>query len=222
MIRAIMTLFLLTSLPLFFLILIWLPWGPGKTPETTVLVGTFFKGLLMFFPGFLVILIVRRIFGFSYAGFLLFLSLLQRDQLVPMLAAIASLFILKSNLQISGLEEENFLGVFAFLGGFMAMANVADILRAWGNWNSYLLFLIPIQRLSAVLFVSLIAHKFFPWEGRDAVFLLVVASALALGFSVPAFFSFVNREGLAVLLTVLPLLGAFLWFTMRFPRVVRA
>ena len=62
--------------------------------------------------------IVRRIFGFSYGGVLLFLSLFLRDQLFPLLAAIGAFLIMKSKLQISGLDEENFLSVFAFLAGF--------------------------------------------------------------------------------------------------------
>jgi len=217
-----MALFLLVSLPLVFLLLLWLPWGPRRTPETAFLVGTFFKGLLMFFPGYLVILILRRIFGFSYAGFLLYLSLLQRDHLFPLLAGIGSLLVLKSKLQISGVEEENFLGVFAFLAGFLAMGNVADMIRAWGNWSAYLLFLLPIHRLSAAVLISLAARKFFPWEGRDAVLLLGAGAALAVGFAVPAFLFLVNREGWAVLLTALPLFAAILSFATRFPRTVRA
>ncbi len=221
-IRTIMSLFLLASLPLFFLMLIWLPWGPRRTPEIAFLVGTFFKGLLMFFPGILVILILRRIFGFSYAGFVLYLSLLQRDHLFPLLAAVGSLLILKSKLQISGVEEENFLGVFAFLAGFMAMENIADLVRAWGNWNAYLLFLLPIHRISALLLVSLAARKFFPWEGRDAVLVLAVGAGLAVGFAIPAFLFLADRVGWSILLTVVPLFAAIISFSMRFPRTVRA
>ena len=219
-----MALFLLAILPLFFLLILWLPWGwePRKSPETSFLVGTFFKGVLMFFPGFLLVLIVRWIFGFSYAGFLLFLSLLQRDQLFPLLTAVGCLLVLKSRLQLSGIEEDNFLGVFAFLAGFMALMDIADMVRAWGNWSAYLLFLLPLQRLSALLVVSLSARRFFPWEGRACIPLLSLAAALALGFSVPAFLFFVNHEGWAVLLTVVPVLVSVFWLTMKFPRVVRA
>ena len=219
-----MALFLLAIVPLFFLLLLWLPWGWGKRnpAETSFLVGTFLKGVLMFFPGFLAVLIVRRIFGFSYTGFLLFLSLFQRDQLFPLLAAVGCLLVLKSKLQISGIEEENFLGVFAFLAGFMAMMNIADMVRAWGNWSAYLLFLLPMMRLSALIVVSLSARRFFPWEGRASVPVLSLAAALALGFTIPAFLFLIDREGLAVLLTVLPLLASIFWLTMKFPRVVRA
>jgi hypothetical protein len=217
-----MALFLVALLPLFFLLLAWLPWGHRNTPEMSFLVGTFFKGILAFFPGFVVILIFRKIFGFSYDGFLLFLSLLQRDHLFPLLVAVGSLLVLKSNLQVLGTEEECFLGFFSFLAGFMTVMNIADLIRTWGNWNAYLLFLLPIQRLSVLLFVSLTARRFFPWEGRNGILLLSVAAIMAIGFTVPAILFFLNREGWSVLLTVLPLLAAILWFTMRFPRLVRA
>ncbi len=221
-IRATMALFLIGSLPLFFLLFVWLPWSPKRAPEASFVVGTFLKGVLMFFPGYLVLLIARRIFGFSYSGFLLFLSLLQRDQLFPLLAGMGCLLILTSKLQISGIEEENFLGVFAFLAGFLAMENIADLVRAWGNWSSYILFLLPIQRLSTVLLVSLVARRFFPWEGRDAAFFLATGAALAVGLTVPAFLFFIDREGWSILLTVLPLFAAVISFAMRFPRVLRA
>lgn len=217
-----MELFLLFLFPLTFVLLIWLPWRPRSTPERAFLVGTFFKGVLMFFPGYLVILIFRRIFGFSYSGFVLFLSLLQRDQLVPLLAALGSLLVLKSKLEISGIEEENFLAVFAFLAGFMAMLNIADMVRSWGNWSAYLLFLLPMLRLSAVLVLAMAARRFFPWEGRDAAWLLAAGGGLALGFTIPGFLFIISREGWSVLLTVLPLLASILWFAMKFPRVVRA
>jgi hypothetical protein len=186
------------------------------------MVATFFKGVLLFFPGFLVILIVRGIFGFSYGGFLLFFSLLLRDHLSPLLAALGCLLIMKSRLQISGIEEENFLGVFAFLAGFFAMENLADLVRSWGNWSAYVLFLLPMLRLSAVLLVSLAARRFYPWEGRDAFLLCLVGAGLTLGLAVPGFLFLVNRPVWSIPLTVLPLLAAIVAFAMRFPRVVRA
>jgi len=217
-----MELFLLLAFPVFFLLLLWLPWGTRNASETAFLVGTFFKGVLMFFPGYIAILICRRIFGFSYSGFVLFLSLLQRDHLVPLLAAIGALLVLKSKLEISSVEEENFLGVFAFLAGFMTMMNIADMVRTWGNWNASVLFLLPLQRISAVLVVSLAARRFCPWEGRDAAWLLAVGAGLALGFAIPSFLFLISRAWWSLLLTAAPLLASMLWFTMKFPRVVRA
>jgi len=213
---------MLALFPLFFLLLIWLPWGRRNASETVFLVGVFFKGSLMFFPGYLVIAIFRKIFGFSYSGLLLFLSLLQRDQLVPLLVAIGSLLLVKSKLLISGvIEEENFLGVFAFLAGFMSMLSIADMVRTWGNWSASVLFLLPLQRLCSVLVVSLAAQRFFPWEGRDAVSILAIGAALALGFTIPSFLFLLSRGGWSILLTVLAVTASVFWFAMRFPRVVQ-
>ncbi|HVP17712.1 MAG TPA: hypothetical protein VMU36_01865 [Spirochaetia bacterium] len=217
-----MVLFLVVSLPLFFLLVLWLPWGPRRAPESVEMLSCLFKGALLFFPGFLVMLVVRRIFGFSYGGFLLFLSLLLRDHLAPLLVALGSFLLMKGRLQVSGVEEENFLGVFAFLSGFLAMENLADLVRSWGNWNAYLLFLLPMLRLSAVLLLSLVARRFYPWEGRDVVLFCLVGAALAVGLTVPGFLYHVNRVGWSILLTVLPLLAAVVSFATRFPRVVRA
>ena len=217
-----MTLFLLTSLPLVFLLLLWLPWRSSRIPEITVLLGIFLKGVLIFFPGYIAVVIVRRIFGFSYGGVLLFLSLFLRDQLFPLLAAIGGFLIMKSKLQISGLDEENFLSVFAFLAGFLAMMNIADMARSWGYWDSYLLFLLPLQRLASVIIVSLAARRFFPWEGRDAAFLCALTAALALGLAVPAYLVHVNRPLWSVLVTAAALVAGIFAFAARFPRVVRA
>jgi len=217
-----MILFLIASLPLFFLAVLWLPWEPRRAPEPVEMLRCLFKGALLFFPGLLVMLVVRRIFGFSYGGLLLFLSLLLRDHLAPLLVALGSLLVIKDQLRVSGVEEENFLGVFSFLSGFLVMVNLSDLVRAWGDWNAYLLFLLPMLRISAVLFLSLVARRFYPWEGRDVVLFCLVGAALTAGLAVPGFLYYVNRVGWSILLTALPLLAAVVAFAMRFPRVVRA
>lgn len=217
-----MILFLIASLPLFFLLVLWLPWEPRKAPDSVEMLKCLFKGVLLFFPGFLVMLIVRRIFGFSYGGFLFFFSLLLRDQLAPLLVALGSFLVMKGQLRVSGVEEESFQGAFSFLAGFLAMVNLADLVRSWGDWNAYLLFLLPTLRLTAVLLLSLVAWRFYPWEGRDGFLFCCVGAALATAMAVPGFLFHINRVGWSIALAVLPLFAAVFSFAMRFPRVVRA
>ncbi|HET6487123.1 MAG TPA: hypothetical protein VFH83_11925, partial [Spirochaetia bacterium] len=54
--RGAMVLFLLFSLPALYALVVLLPWDPWKRPSTFVLVSSFFKGVLLFFPGYLLIL----------------------------------------------------------------------------------------------------------------------------------------------------------------------
>ena len=164
-----MFLFLVASLPLLFCCVLLLPWNARQVPRTLTLVSTFLKGVLLFFPGYLALLIVRRIFGFSWDGFLLFLSLFQQDHFFPLLAAIGGFLLIQKALAIPATDEAIFLTVFACMSGFLSMLNIADWLRTWGNWDGYSLFILPGLRAAAALAVALAAQRYYRWEGRDGV-----------------------------------------------------
>jgi len=217
-----MILFLMLSMPLFFFLAGSLPWGDQKALAMPQLVGVFFKGFLLFFPAFIVILITRRIFGFSWSGAWLFISLLLRDQLVPLLAALGCFLIMRGRLDLPIFEEGIFLGVLSFFCGFLSMINLADLIRTWGSWDAYVLFLLPFQRLSAVLFIALAARSFYPWEGRDAVLYGFVVAGVALALSVCGFLFADSRSLWSILLTAVPVAAAVVAFVMKFPRVLRA
>jgi hypothetical protein len=217
-----MILFLIASLPLVFSFVVLLPWGSSaKAPRTLTLVSTFLKGMLVAFPGYLVILILRAIFGFNYDGFLLYLSLLLRDQLAPLLAALAGFFLLQRTLTFSATDEGIFLTAFAYLAGFLFIINVTDALRTWGEWDASLLFLVPTLRIGAVLLLSLLARRFYRWEGRDGVLFCAVAAGAAMVFALCCYFYAGNRLGWSITLAVAPVLAGVAVFAMRFPRVMR-
>ncbi|MGA2641345.1 MAG: hypothetical protein ABSG21_10650 [Spirochaetia bacterium] len=216
-----MFLFLVASLPLFFFLVTLLPWGTRQAPRTLTLLSTFLKGILLFFPGYLGLLIVRRVCGFSYDGLLLFLSLLQRDHLFPLLGAVAGFLLLQRSLSIPGTDESIFLTVFACVSGFLSMMNIADWLRTWGSWDAYVLFLLPALRLAAALTVALAAQRFYRWEGRDGVLFCGAAGACAVVLTMISFLFAVSRVGLSILLCVLFAVAGTAVLAMRFPRAVR-
>jgi hypothetical protein len=216
-----MFLFLIASLPLLFFLVALLPWGARLAPRTLTLVSTFFKGVLLFFPGYLVLLILRRIFGFSYDGVLLYLSLLQRDHLFPLLAAVGGFLLVQRTMSISGTDESVFLSSFACVAGFLSMMNIADGVRDWGNWDTYGLFLLPGTRVAAALLVALAAKRFYRWEGRDGLLFCGAACVLALGFTACGYLSLVSRVGWAVLLCAALVVTGVSVLAMRFPRAVR-
>ncbi len=213
--------FLLVSMPLLFGLVVSLPWGRARSAARLGVVSTFLKGLLVFFPGYLAILIVRRIFGFSYDGFLLYLSLLLRDHLAPILAALGGFLLLQRTLDLSRSDEDIFCTVFAFLSGFFSLVNVTDVLREWGQWDAYVLFLLPTLRVALLILVSLSAGFFYRWEGRDGVLFCAAGAALALVAALASYLSLASRPGWAIALCVIPVLLAVGWFAMRFPRVVQ-
>ncbi|HET6452135.1 MAG TPA: hypothetical protein VFI08_12530 [Spirochaetia bacterium] len=216
-----MVLFLVASLPLLFSLVVVLPWGPRQSPPALALVATYLKGALLFFPGYLVILIVRRIFGFSYDGVLFFLSLLQQDPLVPLLTAMGGFLLLQKTLTITASDERVFLTTFACLSGFLSLVNIADALRTVGQWDAYVLFLLPCLRAAGVLIVALTARRFYRWEGRDGVMFFVAAAAASVGLTVCSYLAYSGRMGWAAGLSAAAVLGAVGVFAGRFPRAVQ-
>jgi hypothetical protein len=216
-----MVLFLLASLPLLFSLVILMPWDRRQAPKPVALTVTFLKGVLIFFPAYLVVLLVRRIFGFSYDGFLLFLSLLLRDHLVPIFAGLGGFLLLRKKLSFPATDEGIFLTVFSFLSGFFSMMNVADAVRTWGVGEAEVFFLLPFLRIGAALLLSLAAQRFFRWEGRDAFGWCATGGALACLLTFGGFFFYSGRPGWAILLSAAPALFGVIMFALRFPRAVR-
>ena len=216
-----MALFLLASLPLLFSLVVLLPWEPRRAPRTLTLVLTLLKGALIFFPGYLVILLTRRIFGFSHDGLLLYLSLLHQDHLVPLCVALGGFLLLQKKLDFPASDESIFLTVFAYLAGFFSLLNIADALRTWGGWEAYTLFLLPLLRIGAALLVSLLGQKFFRWEGRDAVFFCGAGAVLAFLLALSSFFYSSGRLGWSIVFAAAPVCAGVAYFAMRFPRAVR-
>jgi len=216
-----MFLFLVSSMPLLFALVTILPWKGRHSPRPLALVSTFLRGVLLFFPGYLLLLIVRGIFGFSYDGFLLFLSLLQRDHLFPLLAAVGAFLLVQRTLLIPAGEESVFLVVFASLSGFLSMLNVADAIRSVGTWDGYVLFVLPCLRISGAMIISLAAHRFYRWVGRDGLMFCGAAALCAVGLTVSSFLSRVSLMGWGAALAVAVALGSVVAFAGRFPRTVQ-
>jgi len=216
-----MVLYLLASLPIVFSLVVLLPWDARRVPQTISLVSTFTRGALIFLPAFLVMLIARRIFGFSFNGFFLYLSLLLRDHLVPLLLGTGGFLLVQQKLDFPGTEEGVFLAVFSFLAGFLSLANIADLVAGWGRWDAHVLFLLPSLRIVAALFVALSAQRFFRWEGRDGLSFCGI-SALVAGLAALSSFVFrINRAGLSALLAAGAAAGALVLIALRFPRVLK-
>jgi hypothetical protein len=216
-----MQLFLVASLPLLFAFVVFLPWDKRQVPTRLSLVATFFKGVLLFFPGYLVIALVRRIAGFSYDGFLLYISLFVRDHAAPLLAATAGFLLLQRFLTINGTDEGTFLVVFAFLCGFLSVVNLTDLVRSWGDWTTDDIFILPCLRVAGVLLVALVANRFYRWEGRDGA--LFAASVAGVGLLLTTA-SWLYRASFVVwgsLLAFAGIAAAVIVFALRFPRAVR-
>jgi hypothetical protein len=216
-----MVLFLLSSLPLLFSLVVLMPWDRRQAPKPVALSIIFLKGVLVFFPAYLAILLTRWIFGFSWDGFWLYVSLLLRDHLVPMLAGLGGFLLLQKKLTFPATDEGIFLTVFSFLAGFFSMMNIAEAVRTWGAGEADVFFLLPFLRIGAILLVSLAAPRFFRWQGRQGVAWCAAGAAISCVLTLGSFFFFNGRTAWACLVAAAPAAAGVVFFALRFPRSLR-
>jgi hypothetical protein len=217
-----MNLFQITAAPLLFLFVSILPWDADLVPRRLSLVSLFFQGVLVFFPAYVVLLILRRIVGFSYTGFALYICLLVRDHLAPLLLGASGFILIQRRLTYPATHEGIFLTAFTFLSGFYALFGIADFLALYGRSGPDAVLLMPVMRLASVLAVSLSAPTFYRWQGRGALWFLAVSGALALPLAMSSWLSGVNYGWIGALMAAGAFCAAALVFIRRFPRVLRA
>lgn len=215
-----MTLFLLSAMPLLFAFAVWLPWDELKAPRRLFLVFHFLRGALLFFPAWLILLLARRIAGFASSGFALFLSLLAHDHLPPILLAVCGFLLVMRAVPYPSSDEGVFLTAVSFLSGFFAMMGVADFLAGYGRWDAHALFLLPLSRVAAVLFLAAIARRYERWEGRAGLAFCGVAAGVSVLACAASFLLRANRGLFAFVMVAVFLAGSVLFAAATCPGVL--
>ena len=206
---------------MFFAFLALLPWRTDRVPDKLFLAVQFLRGVLFFFPAWIVLLLLRRIVGFSHSGFPLFLSLLLHDHAAPVLLAVGAFVLAVRRLQYTPTDEGVFLTTAAFLSGFYWMLSIADFIAEYGRWSALVLFLLPAVRLAVVLFLATIAREFERWEGRNGVLFSAVAAGAAVLSATASFLVMINRGVWGFLLGAGLFVAALLIGAARYPQVLR-
>lgn len=216
-----MVLFLLTAAPVFFAFVALLPWRAERAPEKLFLGVQFLRGALLFFPAWLLLLILRRVAGFSWNGFPLYLSLLVHGHLGPTLLAVGAFVLSVRRLQYPATDEGVFLTALAILCGFTWMLCVKDFVADYGRWDARVLFLLPATRLAAALFLATVARAFERWEGRNGALFSAAAAGTAAVAATASFLQVVSRGVWGFLLAAGLFVAALLVAAARYPQALR-
>jgi hypothetical protein len=215
-----MSLFLLFSVPLFCIFILFLAWGRDLVPRDYFLISTFFKGLLCFFPAYIILAIVKTVVGSAYTGFALYLTLLVRIHLTPIILAAGAFLLVQRKLVFPATSEGIFLTAFSFLSGFYTLFGIADVMALYGSQDFLSLFLTPLQRLAVLVLVSIIARRFYRWEGRDCASFLGACAAIAMLLALIDWVYSISLRGIAAVLTTGAFLGVAVLFVLEFPRAL--
>jgi hypothetical protein len=217
-----MTLFLVFSVPLLFLLVAFLPWGAEPYVRKLSLLSVFFKGLLCFIPAYVACLIVDAIVGSPLTGFALFLSILIKDNLAPLLFGLGLFILVQKRMEFPVSQEGIFLTLFSFLCGYYALFGVTDWLSIFRQWDAGILFIVPLLRMAAIMAVSVGALLFYRWEGRSAAAFMGSAAGLCVVLTVIGWLYGVSFPWLSAVLALAAFLASIVFFALRFPRVLKA
>ncbi len=213
-----MIFFLLFGVPIFGLFVALLHWDNDLAPRRMAMFSAFLWGLLCFFPGYIGVLVVRRIAGSPLWGFSLYLSLLFRDAIAPFLLGVGGFMLAQKKLVFPATREGIFLASFCFLTGFFSLFGMADFLNLYGNWDALDLFLVPLLRMAAIVLGSLAALRFFRWQGRDAAAYAGLCASLGVPLAFLLWLYEVNFRWLSVALAAVSFCGVLVLLAWQFPR----
>lgn len=215
-----MVLFLLVSMPLLALFLAFLPWNRDRVPRTLFQGLQFMRGALMFFPAWVVLVLLRRVAGFSYSGFPLFLSLLVHAHLAPVLLGLGAFILVSRRRDYPATDEGVFLTAASFLAGFFWMQGIADFVAEFGRWGAHALFMLPIVRIGLVLALAMLARRWERWEGREGLLYCLAGAGAALVTSMASFLLFMGLALVGWLACAALGLAAIIAAAGRFPHVL--
>ncbi len=174
-----MFLFLLTAVPIAYLLL--LSFGGQTNQPAAITLVPFVKGVLLFLPVIVLLLILEQIVPqqFNPGGLYLRYALLRTA--LPFLIATAGALVVVSG----GVKNDFAAGstaVLSFISGYYGVFGILDTVANIGHTDPYILFMLPALRLVIIVLLpfllidALRAYSF----ARVAAFLAVAVVPFAL------------------------------------------
>jgi hypothetical protein len=126
----------------------------------------FIKGFFYAIPCLVVILILRRFVPLSYRHLPLYVYYLFTDHLIPIVFLVVLYFLAYS--------QKTFRELLLFGGGFYTLIGIVEIFSQYGQYEPYLLFLLPAVRMAVLLFVTIFFLRYQQWYGVVRVLFLIL------------------------------------------------
>lgn len=167
-----MSLFAVLGIPCFTLFVLSVA-GRRETLKATAISAQrglqalqFIKGFFYALPCLVVILILRRFLPLSYRHFPLYLYYLFTDHLIPVVFLAVLYFLAYS--------QKTFRELLLFGGGFYTLIGIVEVFSQYGQYDPYLLFLLPAVRMAGLLFLTIFFLRYQEWYGVVRVLFLIL------------------------------------------------
>ncbi len=167
-----MSLFAILGMPCFTLFVVSAA-GRRRTLRTTAISAQrgspalqFIEGLFYALPCLVAIFILRRFVPLSYRRFPLYLYYFFTDHLIPVVFLTVLYFLVYS--------QKTFRELLLFGGGFYTSIGIVEVFSQYGQYEPYLLFLLPAVRMAVLLFVTIFFLRYQEWYGVVRVLFLIL------------------------------------------------
>jgi len=178
-----MFIFLLLAFPIFIYFLIHLE-GTSKSWVDFITFKEhglpFVRGMLIYIPAIIFLSLFRGVFNETYSPFGRYFYHLMEDHFIYLAVLIAG-YILFTHL-FNG--DDSFLTYSIFAAGFLTVASIITVILYYNQFDSYLLFLLPLLRFSMIFISSCLITRLINSEGIMKILLFagLALVAFALGF----------------------------------------
>jgi len=204
-----MVLFLLGSVPLFYGFLMSLILPPRRYGRE--LWFWFFRGILTFIPAYLLFLLLRKIVPLVFTPLGIYGYYFYHDAFLFGLLSVAGYVLIAVYFPRSG--DRSVGEVLSYLSGFFTCVAAADFVRHYGEFDLYLMFLLPVLRLSTILVFAILLPRALDRRGEIPYHHIIAAVLfLALTAVVPLLYV-IHLEWISILgaVVIAAGTGAFFW-----------
>jgi hypothetical protein len=207
-----MALFLVFSIPIFLFFAIL--YSKQREKRFTLDFITLFKGAVWFIPSLLVLSFVQNIFKVSYQPYEHYLVYFYRDNLLYALFGVIGYFVFFG---INGLpkNKDTFLTPLVFLSGYFTLFSINHFLVYMGEFDFYILFLLPMMRIATIIALSLLIERFADEVSTMKIVYGFIMAGVPIACGFVSFAYMANLGILAFILAIVMLAGScgfyYLW-----------
>ncbi|MBN1698387.1 MAG: hypothetical protein JW881_12805 [Spirochaetales bacterium] len=120
----------------------------------------FFKGAVWFFPSLLITLFFQQKHPGSYKAFFLYIHFFLKDHFCYTGAGLLGYMVFQK-FRLPRTSKSSMPNLFSFFSGFYSLVAIQYFFMYYGDYDFYLLFILPFMWLSTILLLSFLTDKFF-------------------------------------------------------------
>ena len=202
--------FLLFSVPLFFIIVVTLffKWdsGAGRFKKS------FFMGMAVFVVAQIILLLIGFFYKINYEKLPLFIYIWITDIFVLLIAALAGYLLLVKNGFFRQDSYREYPFILSYTGGFLVLSGLAEIIKSLLKFDGYILFLYPFICMTMLISFSIIVMEAGTRRGYSSVLTYSLLFPISLLLSLIPWLYYINYIPAAVGIVLLGFIAAVILF----------